>query len=207
MRTRDAAHVGNQIGSGSSMLRRSMRKGSKSFCQIYTIRARLTGMTTEDPTPIGPTTLDERVRRLEDLEAIRTLKARYCAACDDAYDAEAIASLFTENGVWDGEPTFDRLEGREAIRDYFSGVAARMPVARHQVMNPDIEVAPDGMTAEGRWLLFQPCTSAERGDLWLAATYHDDYRKVDGAWRIAESRVEVAFFVSYRDGWTGGHAA
>ena len=183
-----------------------MRKDSKSFCQNYTIHARLTGMTTEDPTTSRPPALEERVRRLEDLEAIRTLKARYCAACDNAYDADAIASLFTENGVWDGEPTFDRLEGREAIRNYFAGVAARMPVARHQVMNPDIEVAPHGATAEGRWLLFQPCSSAERGDLWLSATYHDSYRKVDGAWRIAETRVEVAFFTLYQDGWTGGNA-
>ncbi|MGH7917200.1 MAG: nuclear transport factor 2 family protein, partial [Candidatus Binataceae bacterium] len=47
-------------------------------------------------------TLEERVRVLEDIESIKRLKARYCAACDDNYNAEAIAALFTEDAIWDG---------------------------------------------------------------------------------------------------------
>ena len=40
--------------------------------------------------------LEARVRRLEDIEAIKQLKARYCALCDAGYDADGIAPLFTE---------------------------------------------------------------------------------------------------------------
>ncbi|MBV8360284.1 MAG: nuclear transport factor 2 family protein, partial [Deltaproteobacteria bacterium] len=44
--------------------------------------------------------LAARTQRLEDIENIKQLKARYCAFCDDNYNPQGIASLFTEDGVW-----------------------------------------------------------------------------------------------------------
>ena len=61
-------------------------------------------------------TLEERVDRLESIEAIKRLKAVYCLYCDAKYDAEGICSLFTEDGVWDGGPSFGRYEGHHQIR-------------------------------------------------------------------------------------------
>ena len=40
--------------------------------------------------------LARRLQVLEDIEAIKKLKARYCAYCDNQYDADGIAALFTE---------------------------------------------------------------------------------------------------------------
>ena len=40
-----------------------------------------------------------RLQVLEDAEAIRNLKARYAALCDNQYDADGIASLFSEDAV------------------------------------------------------------------------------------------------------------
>ena len=37
--------------------------------------------------------LECRLQALEDAEAIRNLKARYAALCDDSYDADGIQSL------------------------------------------------------------------------------------------------------------------
>lgn len=145
--------------------------------------------------------LARRVQRLEDIEAITRLKARYCAACDRDYDADAIAELYTADGVWDGGGLFGRREGREAIRAHFQGAAGRLTIARHQVMNPDITVADDGRSATGDWLLFQPCTVAGEGAAWLAATYHDDYVKVEDRWLFAATRLEFAFFAPYAAGW------
>src|SRR6201993_3163774 len=39
--------------------------------------------------------IERRLQVLEDVEAIRNLKARYAALCDNQYDADGIASLFT----------------------------------------------------------------------------------------------------------------
>ncbi len=61
----------------------------------------------------------DRLRQLEDIEAIKRLKAQYAAACDDNYDADAIANLFVENALWDGG-NFGKAEGREKIRAFFA---------------------------------------------------------------------------------------
>ncbi|MCP5024809.1 MAG: nuclear transport factor 2 family protein [Actinomycetia bacterium] len=144
--------------------------------------------------------LEARVQRLEDIEEIGKLKARYCDHCDKGYRPDGIADLFTEDGVWDGGNTFGRREGREAIRRHFQKASERVAIARHQVMNPIIEV--DGDQATGQWLLFQPCTDAGvDGAVWLAATYHDKYRRVDGRWLFAETVIDVAFFSAFEKGW------
>ncbi len=150
--------------------------------------------------------LEERIQRLEDIEAIQYLKARYCDHCDNGYDPDGIAELFTEDGVWDGGRTFGRREGREAIRRHFQGASERIAIARHQVMNPMIDISPNGQEATGQWLLFQPCTDAgaaaeASGAVWLAATYRDRYRKIDEMWLFAESVIDVAFFTPFEKGW------
>jgi len=63
--------------------------------------------------------LQERIRRLEDIEAVKQLKYRYCLACDDDYDADA---------VWDGG-AMERYQGREAIRAFFAGASKLVPFA------------------------------------------------------------------------------
>jgi len=46
--------------------------------------------------------LAQRLKRWEDIDALQQLKYRYCRATDDNYDGELVASLFTEDGIWDG---------------------------------------------------------------------------------------------------------
>jgi SnoaL-like domain len=41
--------------------------------------------------------LEQRVQALEDVNAIRHLKARYAAYCDDQYNPDGLAALFTED--------------------------------------------------------------------------------------------------------------
>ena len=90
--------------------------------------------------------LERRVKVLEDIEEIKRLKRTYCAYCDDNYDADALAALFTEDAVWDGGMR-GKNEGREAIRSFFQQAPQRLPFALHMVLNPIIEV--EGDTAKG----------------------------------------------------------
>lgn len=101
----------------------------------------------------------ERLRALEDVEEIKCPKTRYAAACDDNYDADAIADLFTEDAVWDGG-SLGRADGREKIRAFFRHAPKFFPFPIHHVMNPVIEV--DGDRAGGQWYLVQPATMAKR---------------------------------------------
>ena len=41
--------------------------------------------------------LENRVRAVEDTDAIRNLKARYAAYCDDNYNPDGIAEMFVED--------------------------------------------------------------------------------------------------------------
>jgi len=67
------------------------------------------------PDPARLERLERRLQALEDAEAIRNLKARYAALCDNQYDADGIAMLFTEDALWES-PGLGRFEGREALR-------------------------------------------------------------------------------------------
>jgi ketosteroid isomerase-like protein len=101
--------------------------------------------------------IERRLQVLEDAEAVRNLKARYAALCDNQYDADGIASLFTEDAVWES-PALGRFEGRKAIRNFFRGASGIFSFAIHYSLNGHIEV--DGDTARARWYLFMPCTVA-----------------------------------------------
>jgi len=143
-------------------------------------------------------TLEARIRALADIEEIKQLKARYAAACDDNYDADAIAELFTEDAVWDGGQ-FGKAEGRENIRAFFRRASAIFPFAIHNLMNPRIEVAGDRATAQ--WHLLQPATRPPTEAVWLSAIYHDEYVRRDGKWMFKHLRVTSNFLTPYKDGW------
>jgi hypothetical protein len=120
--------------------------------------ARTTWRKTIDLIRHGANELSAGLQVLEDAEAIRNLKARYAALCDNQYDADGIASLFTEDAVWES-PALGRFEGREAIRSFFRGASAIFSFAIHYSLNGHIEV--EGNQARARWYLFMPCTPPE----------------------------------------------
>ena len=83
--------------------------------------------------------MERRLQSLEDAEAIRNLKSRYAALCDDNYNADGIAALFTEDATWDS-PGLGRFEGREAIRGFFREAAGIFSFAIHYSLNGQIYV-------------------------------------------------------------------
>jgi hypothetical protein len=138
--------------------------------------------------------------QLEDIEAIKTLKARYGYYCDDNYDPDGIASLFVENGVWDGGQ-FGRHEGRRAVHVVFHGLSRdKISFAMHLFMNPLIEVSGD--SAVGHWYLLAPLTLREGDEaIWCAGRYFEEYVKVDDGWKYKLLRfTRILFPRSIRDG-------
>ena len=140
-----------------------------------------------------------RIRRLEDIEAVRQLKYRYCLACDDDYDAERLAPLFTEDAVWDGG-AMGRFEGRAAIREFFSGASKLVPFAIHQVTNPLIEI--EGDRGRGQWYLWEPIVFAVGNQaLWMAGRYDDRYRREGDGWRFERVSVDLRMLSPYEEGF------
>lgn len=143
--------------------------------------------------------LERRLQLLEDIEEIKRLKARYCAYCDAGYDADGIATLFTEDALWDGGMR-GRAEGREEIRSFFIRAPERLPFAVHMVMNPIIEV--DGDTAKGTWYLLQACTYAQGNQaVWGSARYDEEYVRVNGDWKFKALKLTSFFWTPFEQGW------
>ena len=144
--------------------------------------------------------VEERLQKLEDVESIRRLKMRYARFCDAGYEAAGIASLFTEDGVWDGRPRFGKVEGRAKIERFFDRASEALTYARHFIVSPMIDVAADGKSATGSWYLVQPATWRGR-PIWLAGSYDDTYVKRGDEWLFRSLQVSFDFITPYEAGW------
>src|SRR5262249_19263482 len=125
----------------------------------------------------------------EDIEEIKQLKIRYFEACDGGFggmpthEPDAIAEVFTEDGVWDGG-TLGMCAGRDAIRARYEQVPQGF--AYTMLSSPKIDV--DGDRATGRWHLMVYATSAGTGPSKLTGGEHrDEYVRTPEGWRIART--------------------
>ena len=147
--------------------------------------------------------IEERLARLEAIEAIKQLKAHYCALCDRDYEPDGLAACFAPDAYWDGGP-FGRYEGREAIRGFFKGISGNIKFAAHLVLNPIITVH-SATTASGKWRLIMPCTATnDSGALearWLLSEYDETYVQIDGQWLFQRLDLTVNFYSPHLKGW------
>lgn len=133
--------------------------------------------------------LAARITRLEDIEAIKQLKAEYCDICDDMHNPDRIAALFADDGIWES-PSFGKARGHEEIRALFARFRDMFSFSQHNIMNPRIRV--NGETATGVWYIMGPWNDRTTGrNLWMTARYDDDYVKIDGEWKYAHLRADV----------------
>lgn len=149
------------------------------------------------------TSLEERLASLEAIEAIKQLKARYCALCDHHYEPDGLAALFLPDGLWDGGP-FGRYQGREAIRGFFRSISGSITFAAHLVLNPVIEVN-SATAARGKWRLLMPCTAKNDAGTpearWLLSEYDETYGVHEGAWLFRTLHLTVNFYAPHLKGW------
>lgn len=155
--------------------------------------------------------IEERLQRLEDLQAIEALIVGEYSTALDTRDWKALGDLFTEDGVLDfvarekGPAPFVSYKGREAIPKGLSGPpptnvpqsaprlggppqgtqpASRPIGIRHIITNPTITL--NGDTATATTYLIEVARLAD-GRLMNGITGHyaDELRRVDGKWYFA----------------------
>ena len=143
--------------------------------------------------------MERRVIALEDIEAIKRLKAEYCDICDDDHNQDRIVGIFAEDGIWEGKG-IGRAQGHGEIRKLFKSFAERISFSQHNVFNPRIEV--NGNEARGTWYFLGPFTfRKDNRQLWLAARYDDDYVKIGGKWKFKHLRAIGRMAAPYEEGW------
>lgn len=142
--------------------------------------------------------VEERLARLEDLEAIRALDAEYCRLLDDN-DWPALVRLFTDDGEFVGLNT---ARGHADLRSFFGGLAGKGLTAYwHHVTNLEIQLAGD--TAEARSFLWQPCVLDGVAHL-AAGRYNDTLVRTGDGWRYVRKQVSFEYFVPMTDGFDHG---
>ena len=148
--------------------------------------------------------LETRVAKLEAIEDIRRLKARYAELCDDGYKPEGLSALFTADAIWDAGPEFGRHVGKDEIYRFFDGVSKRLVWASHLMIDPSIEVADDLENASGRWYLLEPATQKEGDEdvaVWISGVYTDTYRKEADGWKFAKVELVLHCIAPHDEGW------
>lgn len=142
--------------------------------------------------------LEQRLQRLEDLDAIRQLDATYCRLLDTA-DWDGLVELFTPDGEFIG---LDRVRGHDELRRFFGTLAdGGLTAFWHYVTNHEITI--DGDSAEVRSALWQPCV--QDGVAHVAAgSYRDHLVRLDGQWRYRSKQVAFDYFAPLADGWDHG---
>ncbi len=128
-------------------------------------------------------TLEERIERLEDIEAIRYLQAKYQRLLDTRAFNE-LATLFAEDAVCDYDNGKMHHEGKDEIVKFLCrSMSISMP-STHLIHGGEIDII-DNKNAVAKWYL-EDHLEHERYLLNLhgAAIYEIKYVKVDSFWLI-----------------------
>lgn len=139
-------------------------------------------------------TLEARIRALEDRDAIRELTARYCQLAVGGR-AEEIVALFTREGVMESGDTKERGHARllELYRGSF-GALRPIPFIHNHVVELDGDRATGFCSIELRMV--------ENGEAVTAAGHYDDvFEREDGIWKFAHRRLVFYHRVPLSRGW------
>jgi hypothetical protein len=133
--------------------------------------------------------LERRILVLENIEAIKKLKARYWY-CVDTKQWEILAECYTDDAVFES-PFLGKMEGSNFIVKVLKRAMKNIKTA-HQGHNPEIEIV-DETNARGRWALNDRVEMPDNRFLKGYGYYEDDYIKENGIWRIKKSVLIYTF--------------
>jgi hypothetical protein len=139
--------------------------------------------------------LEQRLKALEDINAIKELKARYLRACDRK-QPEVMRECFIDKGAVIEADNFPSFNDREGWVQVFTELAVNNPAIMdmHHGQNPQISLTgPDSAT--GVWdLNFCQVNMKERTVVSMAGEYRDEYLRRNGRWVISAQRFRQTSF-------------
>jgi len=150
--------------------------------------------------------LTSRVRHLEDQVAIQKLQSKYAhylftqdfdRIFDECYAQSSpdVSVEFSDSGVYRGpdkvRALYAAFEVTKAIPGFF---------IMHMTVNPYIEIAADGQSAQSHWLS-PGATGSNTSAGWVFGPYYIDYVKENGEWRILHSNLAPVVRTSYDVSW------
>ena len=154
--------------------------------------------------------LEARLEAVEAHAAILDLKSRYGTLADARYTrkgpkspeelaavAREMASLFTEEAVWDAGGAMGTATGRDELEARFH--EPTLQYSWHFFVKPDIRV--EGDRAFGTWDVLAMMTTTEGRAMWMVGVEHDEYRLEGGRWLHSKMHLESQLMAPYDRGW------
>ncbi len=122
--------------------------------------------------------------RLADLDAIRTLTARYGLAVD-TFDLEGVMAVYADDATLDltavGMPV---LEGKDALRAFYDGSIQGMEHQVHLVANHILDL--DGSdAAHGTHYVLANARTKDGTTIVVHGLHTDTYRRGPSGWQVA----------------------
>jgi hypothetical protein len=145
------------------------------------------------------TDLDRRLKRLEDIEAIKQLKYRYWRHLD-LKEWDELARTFAPDATVCYSSGKYEFRGVDVIMKFLSDSLgeARGSVTIHQGHHPEIELLGDD-TARGTWALYNYMFNIkENRGIRIGAYYEDEYVKLGGAWKFKHIGYRTLFHEEWK---------
>ncbi|SHM94826.1 nuclear transport factor 2 family protein [Streptomyces yunnanensis] len=115
----------------------------------------------------------------------------------DLGDPSSVAELFTDDGVWQWPHDHRRIEGREALREYFGSRPADR-LSRRLMTNILVSVTSATTATATSYLTTYRVDGFVEGIVpsqlpTNVGHYEDTFRKVDNTWLLATRTTHLAF--------------
>ena len=136
-------------------------------------------------------TLEDRIRRIEDREAMHERLLAYYVACDTCSDVDGIVDCFTEDANFDLSGLgIAAMRGHAEIRDFFTGVFRDMAHHAHFITNFRLS-RQEGDEAIGHAYVIGMGKAHAGADVLVHANLELGFVRTDAGWKLA-SFVEGA---------------
>ncbi|HEX4219032.1 MAG TPA: nuclear transport factor 2 family protein [Acidimicrobiales bacterium] len=124
---------------------------------------------------------------MDDIEAIKQVKARYCRTMDTK-DWAAMRRVFTDDVTMDTTSSGGGVvTGADDFLTFLVGVIGDV-VTVHQCHTPEIELTT-ATTATGIWAMEDMLRWPDGSEMHGYGHYHETYEAHDGDWRISSSTL------------------
>jgi hypothetical protein len=147
------------------------------------------------------TQVRQQAQLAADYIAISNLQAAYGYYSDKALWDQA-ADLFSRQGTLEisGRGVF---VGNDRVRQYLQTLPglAYGTVFLHMQIQPVIDIAADGRTANGRWRQLSQIGQLGKRSQIGEGIYENAYVKEDGVWKISKLHYYTTYLVNFKDAW------
>jgi len=151
-------------------------------------------------------TLEQRMTRLEDYEAIKVLIANFSRGADAKCDPAILRPIFCDDAIFDiGQ--FGTLEGGDNIVDQMhNNTDIGFNWTLHYLISPVIEIEDDLKTATCFYYLWEtathPTKAGAEDSYWIGGWYDATaVKESDGKWRFKHLKLTVKLMSTYAEGW------